>query len=124
MPSARRAPIAIAMQGGCGQAGDGMRARGGLAGLIGAIRMVGAAGFAGCGFGGLARAAGDLRGKLAGGPEGDHVLQAADHAGEDGQNQGVQRREDSCLGGTLIGLRADRGGNAGDLLGQGWGAVF
>jgi len=79
---------------------------------------------AGCGFAGGARAAGHRQGQLAGCPEGDHVLQATDEAGKGNQDKGVQRRHDPGLGGAVVSLRADRGGNAGDLLGQRWGAGF
>ncbi len=54
-------------------------------------------------------------------PEGDQMLEAGDEAGKGCENEGVQRRDQPIMGCLMVGLGADRGGNAGDVLGQGSG---
>ncbi len=62
------------------------------------------------------------RGEEAGAPEGDHAVQAGDDADEEGENQGVQRRDQAGFGGQTVGLRAQLGQEAGDARVQGgWG---
>lgn len=81
-----------------------------------------------CGSGARAGGAGGSRGarlgrggegELAGGPEGDHVVQAGDDAGEGGQNQGVQSRYESGLGSEIGGIVAESCQEGGGLAGQG-----
>jgi hypothetical protein len=52
-------------------------------------------------------------------PEENEVLQAGEQAGEHGQDQGVQRRDQPGTGGFLCGHRTHVGGHAGDKGGQG-----
>ena len=61
--------------------------------------------------------------ELAGLPELDQLLQAGEQAREGSQNEGVQDRHQPGRGGVVVGLRPHVGGNAGDVLGQGWGRV-
>lgn len=112
----------------CGQACCG---RGSFLGrgLVGA-RAAGAAccaGLLGFGLGVGARGVGLARrehGQGAGGPEGDHVLQAIEQAGKGGQNQGMQSRDQACFGGLMIGGGTHFGRHDGDLMGQGGGRRF
>lgn len=79
--------------------------------------VTGGAGGGGAAGGG--RSGGLGEGELDGGPEGQDGFEAAEQAGEGGQNQGVHRRDQAGLGGQTVGLAAAAGGEAGDLLGQG-----
>jgi len=65
--------------------------------------------------------AGSREGQSAGLPEGDHLLQAGEQAGEGGKYQGVQRRDQAGLGGAEVGFGTHGGGEAGGVLGQGSG---
>ncbi len=67
--------------------------------------------------GGARAAAG--KGKLAGCPKLHEAFEAADQAGEGGEDEDVQRRNHPVAGGLLVGLGADVGQKAGDVLGQG-----
>ena len=59
------------------------------------------------------------REQLAGPPEGEHLFQAGEQARQGGEDEGVQRRNHPGAGGLVIGLGAQAGGDAGDVLGQG-----
>ncbi len=58
------------------------------------------------------------RGKQAGAPEFDHLLQTVEQAGQGGEDEHVQGRHNPGLGGVIVGLGTDGGGKVGDVLGQ------
>ena len=59
---------------------------------------------------------------MAGLPEGEEVVEAGEQAGEGGEDEGVQCRDHPGLGRVVVGLGAEFGMDAGDVLGQeGWG---
>ncbi len=63
-------------------------------------------------------------GKLAGLPEFDEVFEAAEDADEEGQNQGVQSRDQPRLGCGEGGFGAEVGAQGGDVHGQGGGGMI
>lgn len=58
-------------------------------------------------------------GELAGLPEGEHGIEAAEEAGQGGQNQGVQYHQHAALGGEPGGFQAHVGEETGKRLGRG-----
>ena len=73
----------------------------------------------GTGCAGRRRLAGRRGGELASAPQRKQFFQPAEQAAQSGQEQGVHRRHHSAPGCAAGGLGADRGGDAGDLRGQG-----
>jgi hypothetical protein len=53
------------------------------------------------------------RGEAAFGPEANHVLQPGDDAGEGGEDEGLDGRDDPCLGRAQCGLGIDVGPHGG-----------
>ncbi len=76
------------------------------------------------GYGARARGWSGEGGQLAGLPEADEVFEAVEQAGEGGEDEGVQRRDDAGFGIVAIDLRTDASGEAGDVVGQGRVFVF
>jgi len=83
------------------------------------------AGNGGVGLSGRARAGRGSRAcKLAGLPEFDHVLEAAEQADEAGLDQGLNRRDHPGPGGMGGGFRAQIDQHGGDGAGQGRGGLI
>ena len=67
----------------------------------------------------------DCRGwELAGLPEGEEVFEPDQQAGEAGEDEGVQGRDRPGPGGVAVGLGAQAGADAGDVLGQRWRGII